>query len=69
MKLKNRKMTNYTPPYKITSKILKLLTQISKEFTKLIFSNIEKVKSVYRFAIEKEFRLFSYGDLSVWLKN
>jgi hypothetical protein len=41
-------MTNYTPPYKITSKILKLLTQISKEFTKLIFSNIEKVNSMLR---------------------
>ena len=36
-------MNNYTTPYKITSKILKLLTQISEELTKLQFSGVEKV--------------------------
>lgn len=41
-------MTNYTPPYKITSKILKLLTQISKEFTKLQFTDAQKVNSMLR---------------------
>lgn len=30
-------MNNYTPPYKITSKILKLSTQISEELIKLQF--------------------------------
>lgn len=36
-------MNKYTTPYKITSKILKLLTQISEELTKLQFSGVEKV--------------------------
>lgn len=30
------------------------------------FSTLERVKSVYQFAIDNQFRLFSYGDLSVW---
>lgn len=33
------------------------------------FSDLKTVKSVYQCAIEKHFRLFSYGDLSVWIKN
>jgi S-adenosylmethionine:tRNA ribosyltransferase-isomerase len=32
------------------------------------FSSIETVKNCYSWAIEREFRLFSYGDLSIWLK-
>jgi len=31
------------------------------------FSDLEVVKKNYQFAIENKFRLFSYGDLSVWL--
>jgi S-adenosylmethionine:tRNA ribosyltransferase-isomerase len=31
------------------------------------FSDLETVKKNYQFAIENKFRLFSYGDLSVWL--
>jgi S-adenosylmethionine:tRNA ribosyltransferase-isomerase len=30
------------------------------------FAGKEKVKAGYRLAIEKKFRLFSYGDLSIW---
>jgi len=41
-------MTNYTPPYTISSKILKLSTQISEELTKLQFSNITKVNPMLR---------------------
>lgn len=33
------------------------------------FSSLQLVKKVYTSAIEKKFRLFSYGDLSVWFKN
>lgn len=33
------------------------------------FSDLQEVKKVYKLAIEKKFRLFSYGDLSVWIKK
>lgn len=32
------------------------------------FSTLERVKMAYRWAITHRFRLFSYGDLSVWIK-
>lgn len=32
------------------------------------FSDLNTVKSCYRWAIERRFRLFSYGDLSVWIR-
>lgn len=32
------------------------------------FSSLENVLAVYRWAIDKKFRLFSYGDLSIWIK-
>jgi len=31
------------------------------------FSSLEEVKQTYKFAIEKQFKLFSYGDLSLSL--
>jgi len=30
------------------------------------FSSLERVKTVYNWAQDKEFRFYSYGDLSVW---
>ncbi|MDD2507536.1 MAG: hypothetical protein PHS78_00680 [Aliarcobacter skirrowii] len=41
-------MNNYTTPYKISSKILKLSTQISEELTKLQFTDAQKVNSMLR---------------------
>ncbi len=32
------------------------------------FTSLEQVKQNYSWAIERKFRLFSYGDLSVWIK-
>ncbi|AGH95640.1 S-adenosylmethionine:tRNA ribosyltransferase-isomerase [Pseudobdellovibrio exovorus] len=32
------------------------------------FSSLDRVKESYKWAIQHKFRLFSYGDLSVWLK-
>jgi S-adenosylmethionine:tRNA ribosyltransferase-isomerase len=32
------------------------------------FAGLESVKSVYGWAIERKFKLFSYGDLSVWTR-
>ena len=41
-------MNNYTPPYKISSKILKLSTQISEELTKLQFTGVQKINPMLR---------------------
>ena len=41
-------MNNYIPRYKITSKILKLSTQISEELTKLQFTDAQKVNPMLR---------------------
>ncbi len=32
------------------------------------FAGLDNVKATYDFAIQNKFRLFSYGDLSVWIK-
>lgn len=32
------------------------------------FAGLERVKDAYSWAIEKRFRLFSYGDLSAWIR-
>lgn len=32
------------------------------------FSDLDKVKACYSWAIERKFQLFSYGDLSVWIR-
>ncbi len=41
-------MNNYTPPYTITSKILKLSTQISEELTKFQFNKTAKTSLMLR---------------------
>lgn len=33
------------------------------------FAGLENVLASYAYAVEKRFRLFSYGDLSVWIRN
>lgn len=33
------------------------------------FSSLARVKAAYQFAMDRKFRLFSYGDLSVWIKG
>ena len=32
------------------------------------FAGLDQVKACYSWAIERRFRLFSYGDLSVWIR-
>lgn len=51
-----------------------LLTNFHQPKTTLLalvesFAGREKLEAAYRFAIKKEFRLFSYGDLSVWTRG
>lgn len=50
-----------------------ILTNFHQHQTTLLalvasFAGLEKVKSSYEWAIERKFRLFSYGDLSVWTR-
>lgn len=52
----DRLMTNFHQP---ESTLLALVAS---------FSSLEHVKKSYTWAIERKFRLFSYGDLSVWIK-
>lgn len=52
----DRLMTNFHQP---ESTLLALVSG---------FTSLETVKKNYAWAIERKFKLFSYGDLSVWLK-
>lgn len=56
-KIVNRLLTNFHQP---ESTLLALVAG---------FAGLERVKSCYGWAIERKFKLFSYGDLSVWLKS
>lgn len=55
-KVVNGLMTNFHQP---RSTLLALVAA---------FSDLETVKRSYQWAIERGFRLFSYGDLTVWIK-
>lgn len=56
-KIVNRLLTNFHQP---ESTLLALVAG---------FFGLQAVKHNYSWAIEKKFKLFSYGDLSVWIKN
>ncbi len=60
------------PPYNF-SLVGGLLTNFHQPKSTLIslvaaFAGLKRVHEVYAWAIERRFRLFSYGDLSVWIK-
>ncbi len=56
--------------FKIVDRLLTNFHQPESTLLALVagFSSLEKVQSCYSWAIDKKFRLFSYGDLSVWFK-
>jgi S-adenosylmethionine:tRNA ribosyltransferase-isomerase len=56
-KVVNRLLTNFHQPQ---STLLALVAG---------FSSLDNVQACYRWAIEKKFRLFSYGDLSAWVQR
>lgn len=56
-KVVNRLLTNFHQP---ESTLLALVAG---------FTSLAAVKNCYSWAIERKFKLFSYGDLSVWIKN
>jgi S-adenosylmethionine:tRNA ribosyltransferase-isomerase len=55
-KIVDRFMTNFHQP---ESSLLAMV---------MAFAGVENVKNCYKWAIERNFLLFSYGDLSVWKK-
>jgi S-adenosylmethionine:tRNA ribosyltransferase-isomerase len=55
-KIVNRLMTNFHQP---ESTLLALVSG---------FSNLETVQKNYQWAVSQKFKLFSYGDFSVWMK-
>lgn len=56
--------------FKIITRLLTNFHQPESTLLALVsgYAGLEKVKHCYNWAIEKRFRLFSYGDLSVWIK-
>jgi S-adenosylmethionine:tRNA ribosyltransferase-isomerase len=82
-KLQSQKMENFSgffgttdllilPPYewKIVDRLLTNFHQPQSTLLAMVaaFADLAKVKSCYAWAVEQKFRLFSYGDLSVWLR-
>lgn len=60
------------PPYQYKA-VDVLLTNFHQPRSTLLalvaaFAGLEPVKRAYAWAMERKFRLFSYGDLSVWMK-
>jgi S-adenosylmethionine:tRNA ribosyltransferase-isomerase len=60
------------PPYefKIVDRLLTNFHQPQSTLLALVaaYAGLERTQSVYRWAIDQKFRLFSYGDLSAWMK-
>jgi S-adenosylmethionine:tRNA ribosyltransferase-isomerase len=56
-KVVDRMLTNFHQPQ---STLLALVAS---------FAGLKKTMDAYHWAVEKQFRLFSYGDLSVWIRN
>ncbi len=56
--------------FKIVDRLLTNFHQPRSTLLALVgaFAGLENVKRAYAVAIEKNFRLFSYGDLSAWIK-
>jgi S-adenosylmethionine:tRNA ribosyltransferase-isomerase len=60
------------PPYqfKVVDRLLTNFHQPQSTLLALVsaFAGLDQVKACYQWAIARNFRLFSYGDLSIWLK-
>ncbi|MBO9665958.1 MAG: tRNA preQ1(34) S-adenosylmethionine ribosyltransferase-isomerase QueA [Bdellovibrio sp.] len=57
--------------FKIVQRLLTNFHQPESTLLALVsgFSSLETVKACYQWAIERKFRLFSYGDLSCWTEK
>lgn len=57
--------------FKVVDRLLTNFHQPQSTLLALVagFSSLERVKACYQWAIERKFRLFSYGDLTCWTGN
>lgn len=57
--------------FRIVDKLLTNFHQPQSTLLALVagFQSLEKVKTCYQWAIERKFRLFSYGDLTCWQRK
>ena len=57
--------------FKIVQRLLTNFHQPESTLLALVsgFSSLETVKACYQWAIERKFRLFSYGDLTCWTEK
>ncbi|WP_291515473.1 tRNA preQ1(34) S-adenosylmethionine ribosyltransferase-isomerase QueA [Bdellovibrio sp. ArHS] len=57
--------------FKVVDRLLTNFHQPQSTLLALVagFSSLETVKACYHWAIERKFRLFSYGDLSCWTRD
>lgn len=57
--------------WKVVDRLLTNFHQPQSTLLALVagFANLKTVKECYKWAIERKFRLFSYGDLSVWMRS
>ncbi len=57
--------------FKVVDRLLTNFHQPQSTLLALVaaFADLQTVKKCYEWAIQKEFKLFSYGDLSVWIKS
>lgn len=55
--------------FKVVDRLMTNFHQPQSTLVALVagFSSLERVKACYQWAIERKFRLFSYGDLTVWI--
>lgn len=57
--------------WKVVDRLLTNFHQPESTLLALVagFTHLDRVKRAYAWAIERKFRLFSYGDLSVWFRE
>lgn len=57
--------------FKVVDRLLTNFHQPQSTLLALVagFSSLERVKACYQWAIERKFRLFSYGDLTCWVRS
>lgn len=67
-KIVDRLLTNFHQPRSTLIALVSAFAENMSVRAGSVESGVDTVKRCYQWAIERKFRLFSYGDLSVWIK-